>query len=125
MLKVRRLLVPIVTAWLFLYAIAVTGTAALVLDSRTSALNMACTCAHDSTHRSCPMHHQPADSARCHLQGTHQDVGLALRAALGPLTLPGNAIVTNVEVPSAGPVTYISPSPLDWVAPPDLPPPRS
>src|SRR5262245_37536263 len=111
--------------WLFVYAIAVTETAALILDARTSALNMTCTCAHDSSHRSCPMHHQRDDSARCHLQDTQHDLGLALMAALGRLTLLANAIVTNVEVLSAGPAAYISPSPLAWIAPPDSPPPRS
>ena len=125
MLKVRRLLVPAVTAWLFLYATVVTGTAALVLDARTSTFNMACTCGHDPDHGSCPMHHQPADRAQCHLRSTQHDLGLALMATLGPLTLPANVIVTDIEAPSAGPAVYISPSPLDWIAPPDSPPPRT
>lgn len=71
------------------------------------------------------MHHKPADSARCHLQGTQHDLGLALMAVIGPLTLTATGIVANIDAPSLGPIGYTSPFPSDWSAPPDSPPPRT
>ena len=34
------------------------------------------------------MHHKPADAARCRMQSTQTDLGVALLSMLGPLTLP-------------------------------------
>jgi hypothetical protein len=123
--KIRRLLVSIAVAWLFVHVSVVTGTTALLLAGGASAADIICTCAHGADHGSCPMHRTRADSARCRLQSTQNDLGLALLSMLCPLTLPV-AAVDNVAVISAPlPKGYDASLPLDWTAPPDAPPPRS
>ena len=86
--KVRSLLVPVALAWLFVHVSVVAGTTALLLTSGASEADIICTCAHGADHGSCPMHGKPADAARCRLQSTQNDLGLALLSMLGPLTLP-------------------------------------
>ncbi|HEY7444923.1 MAG TPA: hypothetical protein VH701_21000, partial [Vicinamibacterales bacterium] len=85
MAKIRRLLVPVAVAWLFVHVSVVAGTAVLLSMSNASAGDIICTCAHGADHGSCPMHRKPADSARCRLQSTQNDLGLSLISMLGPL----------------------------------------
>jgi hypothetical protein len=73
----------------------------------------------------CPMHHKPVDSARCRMQSTQNDLGVALLSMLGPLTLP--AVTVGIVPAISAPLAkgYDDTLPLDWTAPPDAPPPRS
>jgi len=123
-LTFRGLRVLLTAACLFFHLSVVTGTAiaAIVFDGSS---DIVCTCANGGDHDSCPMHHKTADSAPCHLQAARCDLGLALMAALGPLTLLAKATVGHIDVLSLGPTAYILSSPSDWITPPDAPPPRS
>ena len=125
MSKIRCLLVPVAVAWLLLHVSVVTGTTALLLTSGASTAHNICTCAHGADHGSCPMHRKPAESARCRLQNTQNDVGLALLSMLGPLTLPVATIDIVAVISSPLSRGYDDTMPLDWTAPPDAPPPRS
>jgi hypothetical protein len=124
-LKLRRRLVPVAVAWLLLHVSVVAGSTVALLASGTSKSALVCTCADGADHgSSCPMHHGPADSTRCHFQGAQDDVGLALIAVTGSFTLPVTEVATHTDAPSPGPIGYHSPFPADWSAPPDSPPPR-
>jgi hypothetical protein len=70
------------------------------------------------------MHRSRSDSARCRLQSTNDDLGMALASMLGPLTLPAPSIeaIPTISAPISN--GYDSPFPLDWNVPPDAPPPR-
>ncbi len=70
------------------------------------------------------MHGTPADEARCRLQSTRNDSGVALLSVLGPLTLPAATLETVAVISTPLPGGYDDTSPLDWTAPPDAPPPR-
>ena len=125
MSKVRRLLVPVAVAWLLVHVSVVAGTTALLLTSGASAADIICTCAHGADHGSCPMHGKPADEARCRLQSTQNDLGVALRSMLGPLTLPVATLDIVAVISTPLPKGYDDTLPLDWTAPPEAPPPRS
>jgi hypothetical protein len=71
------------------------------------------------------MHGIPKDSARCRLQSTQDDLGIAVMSVLGPLMLPATSNVTTVDAPSPGRIGYAAPLPSDWTVPPEPPPPRS
>ncbi len=124
MSKVRALLVPVAVAWLFVHVSVVTATTALMVTTGSAGSDIICTCADGADHGVCPMHHKPADSARCRMQGTQSELSGALLSMLGPLALPV-ATVNTVTVSSA-PLSegYEATLPLDWTAPPDGPPPR-
>jgi len=122
--RIRRLLVPVAVACLFLHVSIVAGTAVLLVASGNSETDIICTCAHGADHGSCPMHRKPANSAGCRLQSTQNDLGLALMSMLGPLTLP---VVTATVVADLSPsraIQYEPPLPSDRNLPPDPPPPR-
>src|SRR6185503_16086273 len=97
MLKFRRLLVPLTATWVALHALMVTGTTTAVLASGISTSDIVCTCAQGADHGSCPMHGTPADSTRCRLQSTQDDLGVALMFVLGPMTLPVTSTLAIVE----------------------------
>ena len=122
---VRRILVAVAIASLFVHVSVVGGTTALLLATGASQADIICTCAHGGDHGSCPMHGKPADSARCHLQSTQNDLGMALLSILGPLTLsvatPSTVSLISAPLPKGYDIT----PPLDWTAPPIAPPPRS
>jgi hypothetical protein len=71
------------------------------------------------------MHRKPADSARCRLQSTQNDRGLALLSMLGPLTLPVATFDIVAVISAPLPKGFDAMRPLDWNVPPDAPPPRS
>jgi hypothetical protein len=71
------------------------------------------------------MHGKPADEARCRLQSTRNDLGLALLSMLGPLTLPVVTVNIVAVISAPLPKGYDDRLPLDWIASPDAPPPRS
>lgn len=124
MTKVRRLIGPVALACVFLHVSVIVGTSVLLLTTGSAASDIICTCAHGGDHTSCPMHHKPADSARCRMQNTQSDLGLALLSMLGPLTLPVAATVV-VDRSSPRAIEYRSPFLSDRSAPPEPPPPRS
>jgi hypothetical protein len=121
--NVRRLIVPVACAWLFLH-VSVVGTTPLLV-AMGSASDLVCTCVHGADHGSCPMHRKPADSARCRLQSTQNDRGLALLSMLGPLTLPVATFDIVAVISASLPKGFDAMPPLDWNGPPDAPPPRS
>ena len=123
MAKFRRLLVPVAVAWLLLHVSVVAGTAVLLATSGAET-DIICTCAHGGDHRSCPMHHKPADSARCRMQGTQSDLATALLSMFGPVTLPVATVEVVALISAPIPKGYAATPPLDWTAPPDAPPPR-
>lgn len=124
MSKFRRLLVPLTATWLSLHVLVMTGTTGAVLAAGSSASDIVCTCAHDGDHGSCPMHGTPADSARCRLQSTQDDLGIALMSVLGPMMLPVTSIHAIAETSAPVPKGYDSALPTDWTVPPESPPPR-
>jgi hypothetical protein len=123
-LTFRGLRVLLTAACLFFHLSVVAGTAitAFVFDGSS---DIVCTCADGGDHGSCPMHHNTTDSGQCHLQAARHDLGLALMAALGPLTLVAQATLGHIDVPSLGLTAYMLSLPCDWSTPPDPPPPRS
>ena len=125
MSKVRFVVVPVAVAWLFVHVSVVAAATVLLITTGNAAADLVCTCAHGEDHGMCPMHHEPADSARCRMQSTQNDLGVALLSMLGPLTLPAvtAGIVPAISAPLAK--GYDDRLPLDWTAPPDAPPPRS
>lgn len=125
MSKVRLFLVPVAVAWLFLHVSVVAATTVLLITTGNAASDLVCTCGHDGDHGMCPMHHKPADSARCRMQSTQTDMGGALLSMLGPLTLPIATVEIAPMVPTSVAKGYDAQLPLDWTAPPDAPPPRS
>ncbi len=118
------MLVPVALAWLFLHVSVAVGTTVLLATSGTAA-DIICTCAHGADHGSCPMHGKPADEARCRLQSTQNDLGVALLSMLGPLTLPVATLDIVAVISTPLPKGYDDTLPLDWTAPPEAPPPRS
>ena len=122
---IRRLLVPVAAAWLFLHVSVAAGTSVLLIKGGASDADIICTCAHGADHGSCPMHGNPADSTKCRLRSTHSDLGLALLSVLGPLTLPVATADAVAVISARLPKGYDATSLLDWNAPPDAPPPRS
>jgi hypothetical protein len=123
--KIRRLVVPVAFAWLFLHVSVVAGTTALLLASGSSEVDVICTCVHGADHGSCPMHGKPVDSARCHMQSTQNELGMALLSMLGPLMLPVPTVDIVALISAPLPKGYDTTLPLDWTVPPDAPPPRS
>lgn len=123
--KFRSLLVPLTAAWLSVHLLVMTGAAIIAFTSGSSPSDIVCTCAHGADHGSCPMHGIPKDSARCRLQSTQDDLGIAVMSVLGPLMLPATSNVTTVDAPSPGRIGYAAPLPSDWTVPPEPPPPRS
>jgi hypothetical protein len=123
--KIRGLLVPVAVAWLILHVSVMAGTAVLLVTRGAAEAEIHCTCAHGADHGSCPMHREPADSARCRLQSTQNDLGAALLSILGPLTLPPATVAAVAVIASPAPKGYDATLPLDWTAPPEAPPPRS
>jgi hypothetical protein len=107
------------------HLLVATGTAIVAFASGSSLSDIVCTCAHGGDHGSCPMHGTPKDSTRCRLQGTQDDLATALMSVLGPLMLPATSSVATVDAPSPGPILHASPSPSDWIVPPEPPPPRT
>jgi hypothetical protein len=122
--KVRRLIAPVALALLLLHVSVIAGPAVLVIATDGAASDVICTCAHGADHGSCPMHHKPADSARCHMQSTQGDLGRALLSMLGPLTMPVATVAVVVDPSPSRPIEYQAPPLLDGAAPPDPPPPR-
>ena len=114
-----------VVAWLFLHVSLTAGTTALALAGGASEADLICTCAHGGDHDSCPMHGKPVDAARCRLQSTQNDLGLALLSTLGVLTLPVATADVVAVISSPLPKGYDATMPGDWTTPPDAPPPRS
>lgn len=122
----RRALGPIAAGWLLCQtatlvfatvAFAVTGDASVLLE---------CTCAHDSDHTTCPMHH-PANRSKTGLA----QIQCAGSAELGLLaSLLGNvgltpAVSRVLLSPSLQPVIILDVSTLVLrPEPPDPPPPR-
>ena len=125
MSKTRRLLVPVTVVWLFLHVSVVAGTTVLLVTGGASEAGIICTCADGDDHGSCPMHGKPADSARCRLQSTQNDLGLALISMLGPLTLPVASATIVADATPSHPIDYQPPLLSDGTLPPDPPPPRS
>jgi hypothetical protein len=123
--KVRLLVVPVAVAWLFVHGSVVAATTVLLVTTGNAASDLVCTCGHGEDHGMCPMHHKPADSARCRIQSTQNDLGVALLSTLGPLTLP--AVTVGIVPAMSAPLAkgYDDTLPLDRTAPPDAPPPRS
>jgi hypothetical protein len=122
---IRHLLVPLTATWLSLHLLVITGTVVVGFASGSSLSDIVCTCAHGADHGSCPMHGSQQDSTRCRLQGTQDDLGTALMAALGPLVLPIPSNITTVDASSPGPIGAVLPLPSDWILPPEPPPPRA
>jgi hypothetical protein len=123
--KVRRLIVPVAFAWLFLHVSVVAGTTVLLVAAGRAASSLVCTCAHGADHGSCPMHRTPADSARCRLQSAPSDLGFALVSMPGPLSLPvAAAAVVADAAPSRLVAAYQPPLRSNGSLPPDPPPPR-
>jgi len=124
MVRLRRALGPIASAWLVCQAATLALGPVIFWDTSVEAL-LECTCGHGD-HAICPMHHAPArDSKRCRLVPSHDaDAGL-----LTPL-LTGIALMPDVQ---PLPAVTISSSLLDstrdvvLVRPwsPDRPPPRA
>jgi hypothetical protein len=123
--KIRRLVVPVALAWLLIHVFVTAGTVALLFAGSASEADLICACGHGADHGSCPMHRKPADSARCRLQSTQNDLGLALLSMLGPLTLPVATLDIVAVISSPAAKGYDATLPLDWTSPPDAPPPRS
>jgi hypothetical protein len=121
---IRRLIIPVACTGLLLHVSVVAGTTVLVAATGRAGADLVCTCTHGADH-ACPMHHNPADSARCRLQSTQSDLGLALLSALGPLTLPVAAASVVADATPSRPVEYEPPLLSDATLPPDPPPPRS
>jgi hypothetical protein len=122
--KVRHFLVPITVAWLFLHVSVVIGTTVLVIGTGNSPADIVCTCAHESGHETCPMHHQPAGSERCRLQSAQNELGLALLSVLGSLMLPPAATEVSVDALASSDVANYSPAPSGRTILPEAPPPR-
>jgi hypothetical protein len=70
------------------------------------------------------MHHKPADSARCRLQSTQNDLGFALLSMLGP-PLPVTGAFVIADATLLRPLEYRSPLLSDGTFSPDPPPPRN
>lgn len=124
MATIRRLLVPVAAAWLLSYAAIIAGTAALLATNGASA-DLICTCAHGDDHGSCPMHRSESDAARCRLQSTQGNQGLALLSMMGPLTLPPLAAAVVAELSPSRAIEYQPPQLSARTVSPDPPPPRS
>jgi hypothetical protein len=122
--KVRRLIAPVACAWLLLHVSVVAGTTVLLVATG-SASDPVCTCGQDGNHGLCPMHHQPADSARCRMQSTHNGLESALLSMLGPLTLPVATATVIADATPSSAIAYQSPLRSNSTFPPDPPPPRS
>jgi hypothetical protein len=122
--KVRRLIVQVACAWLFLHVSVVAGTTVLLVATGSAASDLVCTCAHGADHTSCRMHHKPADSARCRLQSTQNDLGFALLSMLGP-PLPVAAATVVADATLSRPLEYQPPVLSDGTFSPDPPPPRN
>ena len=103
MSKVRRRIVQVACAWLFLHVSVVAGTTVLLVATGSAAPDVVCTCAHGADHTSCRMHHKPADSARCRLQSTQNDLGFALLSMLGP-PLPVSAAIVVADATLSRPL---------------------
>jgi hypothetical protein len=101
--------------------LVVAGTTVAVV----AASDIVCTCAHGDDHGSCPMHGTAADSTRCRLQSTQNDLGIALMSVLGPLMLPATSIHAIAEPSSSRVSKGFDALPSDWTVPPEPPPPRS
>ena len=91
MVRLRRALGPIASAWLLCQAATLAIVPTIFWDTSVQAL-LECTCAHGD-HTICPMHHAPPrDSKRCRLVPSHDtDTGL-----LTPL-LSGIALIPHVQ----------------------------
>ena len=124
MSKVRFLVVPVAVAWLFVHVSVVAATTVLLITTGNAASDLVCTCGHGEDHGMCPMHHEPADSARCRMQSTQNDLGVAL-LSMGPLTLPAATVGIMPAISAPLAKGYDDRLTLDWTAPPDAPPPRS
>jgi len=120
--RLRARLAPLTVAWLCVH-VAMTGTTLAAFAAEAS-LEVVCTCAHGADHGSCPMHRTRPDPARCQLTGTDDDLAGALMSVVGPPALPAASGGVSFEAPQAGPAGYLSPRPVDWISPPDTPPPR-
>ena len=96
-----------------------------MLPTVSGTSDIVCTCTHGSNHDSCPMHRIPADSTRCRLQGSQDDLGMALMSMLGSLMTPVTSTTAVADEPSSGPLGYVLLAPSDWTPPPESPPPRS
>jgi hypothetical protein len=123
--KFRRLLVPVTVAWLVFHVSVVAGTTILLATSGATAEEIICTCKHGADHGMCPMHRKPADSAGCRLQSTQSDLSSALLSLFGPLAVPAATADVVAMISAPLPKGYDATLPLDWIAPPDAPPPRS
>jgi hypothetical protein len=121
----RRLLVPLTATWVSLHVLVVTGTTITVLATAISSSDIVCTCAQGADHDSCPMHGTRADSTRCRLQSTQNNLGVALVSVLGPTTLTVTSTHAIAETSASLQNGYDAALPLDWTVPPESPPPRS
>ena len=120
----RRLLVPLTATWVSLHVLVVTGTTITVLAAGLSMSDIVCTCAEGADHGSCPMHGTRADSTRCRLQSTQDDLGVALMSVLGPMTLPVASTHATADTSPSLLKGYDATLPLEWTVPPESPPPR-
>jgi hypothetical protein len=112
------------SVWLSVHLLVLTGTATVAFASATTHSDLTCTCAHGDDHGLCPMHGTPRDAARCRLQGTQDNLANALISLIGPQVLPATSNSAIVDAGSPGPIVDAAPLPLDWIVPPDPPPPR-
>jgi hypothetical protein len=125
MSMIRSALVRVAIVVLLVHASAVAATTVLLSAGGNAAADLVCTCEHGTDHTQCPMHHDAADSARCHMQSTSHELGTVLLSVFGPLTLPLAA--ESVAVDGASSPLVGSPSPFlpERATSPSSPPPRS
>lgn len=111
-------------AWLCLHVTVLAGTTVVLFNRGASEAGIICTCGHGADHGLCTMHRKVADSTRCRLQSTQQDLGVALLSMLGPLTLPAPTATVVADVSPTAAFEYDTPVICDRTVPPDPPPPR-
>jgi hypothetical protein len=122
----RRALGPIAAAWLLCQtATLVFATVAFAVTGDATAL-LECTCAHDSDHTTCPMHHpaKPSKPGLCQIQCAGDAELNVLASLLGHVGLtPAMSRVLPSSPPRPIVIVDVSTHALR-PEPPDPPPPR-
>ena len=121
MTRARSVLGPLAATWLLWLVVGLAGTPVLAWVTAPADL-IECTCVHDDSHTTCPMHHRP--DARCVVGGVDDDTAVLSALMVGAGILR-QTIATIAPPPlSAAAGDRRTPAPFQ-PADPDSPPPRA
>ena len=121
---VRRRLALVACGWLCVQLSVLTAAPASLFAHEAQAADaLACTCVHTGT-AECPMHH-PAKKSGCECRNTTDPDTASLVSLIGPIAVlaaaPQQLAPPAIAKSPIRPITQF----IDFVAPPDGPPPRA